>query len=402
MGGRLPRSPRRARARDRPARDAAETEAALRDGADVVYQAVLADGGWLGKADFVERQPDGSYEVVDTKLARHARPAHVLQLCFYTEQVARITGRAPGQMHVVAGTGEREAFRPEDFAAYYRRVRERFRAVVEDGRATTYPYPVQHCGLCEFLYAVQGAVGARRPPDARRGRVAAPARPALAGGIRTMEALGAAPPDTRVSKIRPDTFARLRHQAELQLHRRHTGEHRVDLLPQEPERGFALLPEPSPGDIWLDFEGHPWFEPSRGLEYLFGWIELDEAGAPTYRCLWAHDRAGERQALEQLVDYLAERRRRFPGLHVYHYAPYERSTLTRLAGEHGTREAEVDDLLRGEVLVDLYQRDAAGAARVGAELLDQGGGGALRLRAQRRGLGRHRVGGGVRGLARHR
>ena len=234
-------------------------------------------------------------------------------------------------------------------------MRERFRAVVEDGRTTTYPYPVQHCGLCEFLPRCKE----QWEHDDHLTLVAGVSRlqhdRLLAGGIRTMEALGAAPPGTRVSKIRPDTFAGLRHQAELQLHRRHTGEHKFDLLPQEPERGFALLPEPSPGDIWLDFEGHPWFEPARGLEYLFGWIELDEAGAPSYKCLWAHDRAGEKQALEQLVDYLAERRRRFPGLHVYHYAPYERSALTRLAGEHGTREEEVDDLLRGEVLVDLYR-----------------------------------------------
>jgi predicted RecB family nuclease len=86
---------------------ARRTEEALRSGADVVFQACLEDEGWRGFADFVERRPDGAYEVVDTKLARHARPAHVLQLCFYTEQVARITGRAPDAMHVVTGLGER-------------------------------------------------------------------------------------------------------------------------------------------------------------------------------------------------------------------------------------------------------------------------------------------------------
>ena len=32
------------------------------------------------------------YEVVDTKLARHSKPAYVLQLCFYSEQVGRIQG----------------------------------------------------------------------------------------------------------------------------------------------------------------------------------------------------------------------------------------------------------------------------------------------------------------------
>ena len=42
-------------------------------------------------------------------------------------------------------------------------------------------------------------------------------------------------------------------------------------------------------------------------------------------------------------------------MHVYHYAAYERSALTRLMGQHGTREQEVDDFLREEVLVDLYR-----------------------------------------------
>ena len=42
-------------------------------------------------------------------------------------------------------------------------------------------------------------------------------------------------------------------------------------------------------------------------------------------------------------------------MHVYHYANYERAALQRLMQKHGTREDEVDDLLRGQVLVDLYQ-----------------------------------------------
>src|SRR5919204_6184107 len=126
------------------------TEEAMSDGAPVIYQATFLDGEWRGMADFVVRLADGSYEVVDAKLARHARPAHVLQLCFYTEQVARITGRAPRAMHVVTGSGERESFRPAEFDAYYRRVRRRFVDAV--ARAdSTYPYPVEHCSLCEFL-----------------------------------------------------------------------------------------------------------------------------------------------------------------------------------------------------------------------------------------------------------
>jgi len=53
-------------------------------------------------------------------------------------------------------------------------------------------------------------------------------------------------------------------------------------------------------------------------------------------------------------------------MHVYHYAPYEPSAFRRLMGAHGTREDEIDVLLRGDVFVDLY-RVVRQAVRVSTE-----------------------------------
>src|SRR5262249_11705652 len=66
-------------------REAADqTEAAMRAGAEVIYQAALADGAWRGYADFLERVQspspalgDWSYEVFDTKLARQPKPEFI-------------------------------------------------------------------------------------------------------------------------------------------------------------------------------------------------------------------------------------------------------------------------------------------------------------------------------------
>ena len=83
----LPRAERVARGRE-------ATIEAMREGADVIYQAVLFEGRCLGYADFLQRvkQPSElgpwSYEVWDTKLARHAKASAVLQLCMYSELVA--------------------------------------------------------------------------------------------------------------------------------------------------------------------------------------------------------------------------------------------------------------------------------------------------------------------------
>ena len=147
----------------------------------------------------------------------------------------------------------------------------------------------------------------------------------------------------------------MRLQAAIQLRGRLEGRYLYELLPDEEERGFRLLPEPDAGDVWFDMEGHPFYETSRGLEYLFGYCYRDDDGSVRYAAVWGRDRDGERAAFERFVDWIVERRRRHPDMHVYHYAAYERSALTRLMGEHGTREAEVDDFLRQEVLVDLYR-----------------------------------------------
>src|SRR6266542_6934638 len=50
-----------------------------------------------------------------------------------------------------------------------------------------------------------------------------------------------------------------------------------------------------------------------------------------------------------------ERRRQYPGMHIYHYAPYETTAIKHLAGRHGICTDEVDELLRAGVFVDLFR-----------------------------------------------
>ena len=90
-----------------------------------------------------------------------------------------------------------------------------------------------------------------------------------------------------------------------------------------------------------------------GLEYLFG-LYFFEEGKAVFKPFWPHSRQQERLAFEVFIDFVTAHLRRFPRAYVYHYAPYETTALKRLMSLHGTREAEVDDLLRQGKLVDLY------------------------------------------------
>ncbi len=121
---------------------------------------------------------------------------------------------------------------------------------------------------------------------------------------------------------------------------------------------------PSPGDLFLDLEGDP-YALDGGLEYLFGLVEV-VGGEEKYHAFWGHTRAEEADAFRAAVDLIVARRREYPDMHVYHYASYEQTAFRRLMGAHGTREDEVDDMLRGEVFVDLY-RVVRQAVRVSTE-----------------------------------
>ncbi len=138
----LPRAERLMRGRE-------ATIAAMREGADVIYQAVLFEGRCLGYADFLRRMEQPSdlgpwrYEVWDTKLARHAKASAVLQLAMYSELLEAVQGQAPAEMHLVLGGVMREklSFRVADYAAYYRSVARGFEALLDD----TGPSPDAGC-----------------------------------------------------------------------------------------------------------------------------------------------------------------------------------------------------------------------------------------------------------------
>jgi uncharacterized protein len=362
-------------------RAAAETVAAMAAGADVIYQATFFDGTFRGHADFLLRveAPDRAsrwgpyhYEVADTKLARHVKASAILQICSYVDQLERLQDVRPEWLHVALGGSARtvEKLRVDDYMAYYRSVRERFLRALGDAAPATYPpersypEPVDHCEVCRW--AAECAIRRRRDDHLSlvAGISGRQRRALMQRGIPTLEALGdlAMPVDPPLHDVSARALARVHDQARIQLEGRRTGALRYELLLPEPgsgievDRGLASLPPPSANDLFFDIEGDP-FALDDGLDYLFGLGSVDGS----FEAIWSRDEAdaftldGERRAFERLIDAIVERLDRDPTMHVYHYAPYEPTALKRLMGRYGTREAEVDRLLREGVLVDLLR-----------------------------------------------
>ena len=341
----------------------AATLAAMRAGAEVIFQGTFFDGRWRGHADFLYRteRPSPvlgtySYDIADTKLSRGVKAAAIIQMCVYADLLARLQGVPPETVYVVTGDGVEHPHRLEDYAAYYRHAKARFEARVLGGSGAidTYPDPVDHCHVCVWYpTCIQ-----RRRDDDHPSIVAGMRRVDterfLDGGIPTLTAIAELPRDATVSDMSGRALRRLSDQARLQLHERRTHERIFELIPPEPDitgRGLAALPEPTPWDVFFDIEADPWALDG-GLEYLLG-VAVQVDGEPTYLPFWGHDREGEKAAFEGLIDLFIDRLDGHPDMHVYHYGGYESGAVKRLMQRHATREDEVDRLLRGGVFVDL-------------------------------------------------
>jgi uncharacterized protein len=338
----------------------ARTRQAVMTGAEVIYQAALVVPPWIGYADFLERVDEASnlgpwsYEAVDTKLPRRPKPEHVIQLTSYSRLIGSEQGRTPARMHVQLGNNERISLRVSDFIHYHSAAQGRLATFARRPPEASTGEPCGHCPTCRWKSRCEADWEATDHLTLVANITRHQIRRLWEAGISTVRGLAALPEGSRVQGIQRDTLNRLQHQATLQIAKRDTGENHSDLLPAVPGKGFTRLPQPDPGDIFFDMEGYPFFDDRSNLEYLFGFVTVD-GGQPCFVALWAHDRQAEKRVFEEAIDFITARLEKHPDAFVYHYANYEESALKRLAMIYGTRESEVDNLLRRRKLVDLYK-----------------------------------------------
>jgi uncharacterized protein len=257
------------------------------------------------------------------------------------------------------------ALNTAEYIAYFNRAKaglEAFVAGPPDDEP--YPEPVEFCDVCEWWQRCE----ARRRADDHLSLVAGITRRQRSrleqAGVTQLLQLATLPKGSEVSGIDTGPLARIRHQAQLQHDGRTKGAPVYDLLPDfDAGSGLERLPEPKPGDLFLDLEGDA-FVGEGGLEYLFGllelgeptldWVSRDEPGPPQYRAHWATSPAAEKTAFEAVVDRIKRGREEFLDMHVFHFGHRETDAMKKLSCKHATREDDIDEFLRAGVFVDLH------------------------------------------------
>ncbi len=333
---------------------------AMKVGVDVIVQATFEDGDWNGISDIlikVEKESKlgtWSYEVQDTKLAQNTKAATILQLCLYSDLLAKLQGTEPDKMYVVK-PGENfptEEYRYAELSAYYRLVKKKLEETIANGEQNTYPDPVEHCAICRWWQVCDK----RRHDDDHLSLVAGIRSLHIVElekqNITTLEQFAKTEKIEKPERGNKETFQRKHQQAKVQLDGRYQKTYLHQLLPVEPGRGFNRLPEPNTGDVYFDIEGDAYYEDG-GLEYMLGFAYREE-GELVYQRIWATSRLEEKRSFSEFMEFLTKRWKRYPTMYVYHFAPYEPTAIKRLARVHAIFEKEVDDFLRAERFIDLH------------------------------------------------
>lgn len=325
------------------------TMRAVQRRAPVIYQAAMFDGRFAGFADFLILEGD-AYRLRDTKLARSVKVEALLQLAAYADTLTRAGVPVTPVVELMLGDGATVEYRVDELLPVYEGRRSALQRLLDDHLAGGAPVAWDdetvracfRCPECELQVRAHDdlllVAGMRISQRARL----------IDAGITTVTDL--ARHDGPVPELSARALTALRAQARLQLMPRVDGKPPYEVIDAQP---LMVLPDENKGDLFFDFEGDPlWTTDGRewGLEYLWGVLTVGGEFHP----FWAHDRASERQALIDFLAMVRKRLRRYPGMHIYHYAAYEKSTLLRLAGRYGVGENDVDELLRNGVLVDLY------------------------------------------------
>jgi uncharacterized protein len=371
---------------------ARQTHLALGSQVDAIFQGVLYQPslqntsfpvGFQGFADFLVRGENG-WEVWDSKLARSAKDAALIQLAAYVDQLNLLEVPVSPEVRLILGDGTHSIHDVTELLPNYWDARSTLLALMAERQSDPLPVPwaderyvacgTKSCPACrEQIHLNDDLFQIAKIRAAQRSKL-------RVAGFTTMTDFANASRQEvlrRTSGISPDTVAQLHLQASLQ-HATLTHPEGTPAWEILSPKILDNIPAPSPGDVFFDFEGDPnyqecnsdgrgrsslsqgddavWF----GIEYLFGmWGE--GLGQEGFLPLWAETFDEEKSALERFCALMTERHAAHPDMHVYHYAPYERTKLNALVRRHRVEGDRVEWLIK-RVLIDLYPVVTKGVA----------------------------------------
>ncbi len=333
------------------------TKSAMKSGVDLIYQGAITNNIFFGVPDFLLRV-DGSsdfgnyqYKILDAKLAKRIKSEYLIQICCYSEMLKFTQGSMSNEAQICLGDNTFKDINIFDFYIFYLKVKDLY---LEDMHRSNIELPdpgsFSNWGLFTN-YAERKFIEVNhliQLPDIRESQI----QKFYAAGITSIDKL-ASTSMNRVPEMDAHVFQKFKNQSRMHIKTLELNVLQYEVIDDcEVGLGLYSLPPKSKLDIYFDIESNP-LSLERPLHYLWG--AAFEDSCKDFIGWWAHSELEMKIVFEEFIDWVYLRNKEDPLMHVYHYGQFEISAIRSLMGLYGTREKEVDHLLRNNVFVDLLR-----------------------------------------------
>ena len=349
-------------------------------GIPVIYQGSLKGGSgamaFSGRPDFLlrgdyrfeftraglsARQVDGwqgGYSAWDAKLSSSPKPEYQVQVGLYADVLKSLGLLSNAVSGLILGSRELAGFESDVLIAAMHQKRNNYLhkvfAFIDEA-----PQRIEdigelvceassYCDICEYPELCEAMRHQTNHLQLVANITKSQIESLERSGVKTVRQLAEFSGHT--DKLTEEQLEPLRLQAKLQQDYFDSGNKSVFV--KDP-KALGLLREERAGDIFFDLEGFTFFNEPGGLEYLFGWMSIDQG--EQFHWLWADSREQERDIFDRFMLELQQRIEKFPDFRIFHYANYEQAALKRLAERFSLHEKLLDRLLSNGVFVDLYK-----------------------------------------------
>jgi uncharacterized protein len=334
------------------------TLVAMQEGKNIITGGYLSHEQFSGISDILAKVPGDSllgdyhYEVWDIKLSKIIKPYFAIQLCCYVEMLQHLQGIRPEFFTIVLGNNQQKRLRVENYFAYYQSLKTKFLSF-HNRSDIKIPHPSGSNSFGRWSNVAKSILEEQDHLSQVANLSRVQIKKIESSGITTMQGLSVSR-EANIPGMLKSVLSKAKTQAALQIASKGLAIPKYIILPHDKggKKGLALLPPHSDSDIFFDIEGYPGDD--GGLEYLWGNTYFDHNGNKLFKDFWAHDAKEEKQTFIKFIDWVYDRWKRDPSLHIYHYANYEIAAIRKLMGRYGVCEDQVDNLLRNNVFVDLY------------------------------------------------
>lgn len=331
-----------------------KTFGAMKAGDELIYQGSLVHGRYRGRPDLLMRRGDAAshfgpyhYEPIDIKAGKgweeregrlvRFKEHYAYQIIFYRELLQVSQGYVPPLGRIINVEQEIEEFDPALFEKDYREAKAKVETLV-DGKESSEPVLGSHCLQCEWFDHCKNWVEEKDDPT-KVFFIGSVKFGLKEVGLRTvsdlakMEVRKYLKPPFKVPRMGEKTLERAKERAQVVLE----GKPRI-------RQGYSF-PDVE-NEIFFDIED----DPTRGVTYLYGFLQVDRENKLHYNYFFALRPEDEEQTIRQFWDFL----RNTDNACYYVYSHKERTTLKKLMQKYGLDPDVFQKYVEAEY--DLYQK----------------------------------------------